>query len=362
MGSRFNLKSNAYIDIDDELWFFSIYFNGLIRLNKSTGRIIKIYRSPSHYCTGRFTYSDIHYYAGRLYLIPNLTLLVAVFDIEHEQYSYIQLSDEYGFNEGTSIGAIRYGDELVLVPSRYKAFCSLNLKSSQIEYFDLRNTDAFNSTGNDLLFRNYYVEENKVYLPVNSGSGICIYDLVTNKLEIEKCEINNGATIECVDDRFYIASQSENLIYEWDRKTKTIRNTYSSNVNSFSGRYFIKSVSLNDYVLFFPHHGDRYIVLNVDENSIYDCLLPDSSKKEQFSTYYAGVEGNKTVWLAGQYVPNELKIKDDAIDMIPICNFDSDYNSKVLSEYYSENNVFLSSIEKNGMELEDFVEYMIRME
>ncbi len=39
MNRLFKLRTLGYAEVEEELWFPNLYFNGLLKLNKRTGRV-----------------------------------------------------------------------------------------------------------------------------------------------------------------------------------------------------------------------------------------------------------------------------------------------------------------------------------
>ncbi len=357
MKSIYNFRYGSYLEIEDKIWFFNQNFNGLVSVGKCDGKIINIYRDPRTVIQGRFLYSSIAYYEHNIILIPLVCSSIAIFDMNKEEFSYIEL-DRALFTDGNVrfIGYCQVGKYIYMFPGNMSALVKLNSETMEIQYINKGiEKQIRNSAG--CVFRNQFeIVDNKIYMPFLSSSGIAVYDMETDCFEVKlEKQLRNCSTISYKDGLFYIGSWNEKRLYIWDENSGLTKKV-DIDIALDSEYTFNASHIDNDKLFLVPYHADEMVLYDIKKGT-YALYHYDVDLKE-LNTSYLVKKDNGTMCLAGTNTIWEISMSNEDMQLIPYVEMDEEYNRHTIARYFLDSKMFSNIIEKER-KLEDLIDVIM---
>lgn len=343
---RYSFRCRTYIEYNGDIWFLTSQFNGLVCACKKTGKIKKIYNSDRGIVNSRYLYSNIVLYKDKLYLIPNFSRFIGIFDLKTRKMEHIKISEKVlKYKTTCSMGGFIYKEHLYILPAQMCAIIKMDINNYNLEYF----TDIFENVEKkeeDFYFRgDYEIVDDIMYAPFVSVAGVIKFDLINEEIKIVADDIIScSSTINRNEDYLYFGGWEEAKIWTWNLKTNKIveKEVILSKKND---KEFNGGIIKNNYLLLFPYSGNEVVMVDIDDMS-YELRAIPKCLEEKITTYCIDKKSG-IIKISGD---NDLFIVSDLNKEIinKYVTMDEEYNKKIIAKYFYENGYFQHSKEKKN--------------
>lgn len=133
------LSIGSLYDTEEYLWFLTLYFNGLFRLNKKTWDVEYIGSFENEKVFDWRVYHTIHQSGNKLYFSPHSAAAIAIYDLTSESFEYVELPSpsEKTYNTQVKFSKIIEAEgSLYFLPLQYPGIVKLNLEDNSTEIID----------------------------------------------------------------------------------------------------------------------------------------------------------------------------------------------------------------------------------
>lgn len=336
MNKLYELKCYGFTEIEDRVFFPDLYFNGIVELNKITGKIQNLYRFMEYGVRTSYLYSTVSRVGNCLVFVPNRSDKIATFDLFSLEISYVQLDNEkLGKEHPYFRSACEYNNFVYMFPSKASYIVKFDVKSGVVNYIQIE----VNRISDDrVLFRQEYeIIRNKVYIPFAEKGSVCIFDLITDTFKIVDLGIKQGfSTINYVEGRIWMSLWEDFGIIEWNEESGTIREYRDFPEKIEKGKYtFSYSEIIGNQIIYFPQQCNMIISLDIMTGKISCVRVLDSWKDSTLMTF-CGKKNAEGFYVVVSYEKDILSImetKDGKICMKPYFEVNDDFNKSMIKKY-----------------------------
>lgn len=360
----YKLRSFGYVVIDNDIWFLNCYFNALIKINKLSGKIEVIEKTPGYNVREKRLYRMVCYVDGKLIFVPGRSERVVSYDIGTGEFSSCYLDvDKVGERKPYFWNAYVYYNYVYMFPRKAKCIIKYDIVKNTIKYLEnsLNKVPDFLSEESACFVKQFEIIEEKIYIPFERLNAVAVFDIGNENLDIKYLNIKEGcSTINYVDGYFYLASCTSPVLYRWDVETGRVW-TYDFPEEFQAGRspMFFEAIKMEDRLIFFPFHCDiiisfdinakRFTIeqrnLEMEENDAGVTYFIEKNKGQNHS-FLADVNGLCSI----NYEGGKLKIS-------PYFCQDDLYNKKQINKFLLKNSYFDAYFE-GEVTLEEYVEVL----
>ena len=335
MNRNFKLRSYGYIALENKIWFPNLYFNGLVEIDKLTGKIDHIYRFPGYNVRTSFLYSTVCQVDDELILIPNKSSKIAVFHMKTKEISYYELDEKkIGKDQPYFRNAYTYNNVVYMFPSKARFIVKFDVILHTIHYIAL---DIQEDESRQVHFRQEFeVVGNKVYLRFAEKNSIYIFDLESEKGKTIWLEAGHGySTINYVNDSFWLAAWETLEFYNWNEKSGKVKvyNCFPAAIQK--GKYtFAYAGVIESQIIYFPQQCNMIVSLNILTGEI-KCIKEVSSwNEEQLITFYGKKEVNGiNVMLSGENNILNFQYSNNNYLIRPYFELNKEFNDFMIKTY-----------------------------
>ncbi len=360
MNRLFTLRSLGYEEAGNDIWFANLYFNGLVRVNKATGRIEDIHKFPGHAVSRDWLYSTVYSVKDSLVFIPNTSGEIAAYSMETGEFALTPLDPAWiGKKKTYFASAYRYKDYVYLFPLGAKCMVRYDANDHSVKYLDncIRELlEALPETSYGL-YQQFEVVEGKIYMPFLEKNAVAVFDPGDESAEIRYLDIEGGcSTINYIDGFFYLASWNRPEIYRWNMETGEILTYKGFPEDTAGGKIFLYACYMEEFLLFFPEQREWMLSLSVKTGEMRRLKQIYNPEEEGKNTFFVKeTEEGICILASDMENPHLLSYERGRIGMKPICRLDRDYNQNRICDYLLKEGYYNGCLETEKG-LKSFVE------
>lgn len=336
MGKLYDLRCYGFVEIEDSVFFSNLYFNGIVELNKVTGRIHNLYRFKEYGVRTSYLYSTVCRVDNCLVFVPNRSDKIAVFDLTTLEISYFQLdSEKIGRKHPYFRGAYEYRDFVYMFPSKASYIVKFEVKSGVVKYIQI----VENKTSDDMvLFRQEYeIIRDKVYIPFAQKGSVCIFDLLTDTFRIVDLGIKQGfSTINYANGTIWMSLWEEFGIIEWDEESGMIKEYRDFPEKIEKGEYtFSYSEVIGNQIIYFPQQCNMIVSLDILTRKTSCVSILDNWKDSTLMTF-CGMKSSQGLYVVVSDEAAVLSVmvdKDGEVCIKPCFGGSDDFNKIMIKKY-----------------------------
>ena len=220
------------------LWFTSIEYNALFKLNKCTFHVNYMGSFPNEELYGVRLYTSINEYNGKLFFTPCTAHEIGVYDIEKKCFEKINIGISRKDNDLSKIknakkfaSSFFYKDSLILLPCCYDrvVVCHIStgkvsFRNSLFEYFYAKYGNYTTSSDGQfyLCWFAKRISETNIVFNLHCNRNILIfYDLATGEFseQVIGNEKRSFSLIEYDMEQVYLYDINDDMLIKWDIET-----------------------------------------------------------------------------------------------------------------------------------------------
>lgn len=218
-----SIETECAVLIDDIIWFFASEFNGLFSYNMKMGNIINHGGVPWEDFDGKNLFASMQYIKDDIYLLPLTGKKIAIYHIEEEEYSELELDYEKLFDDRGVMLASTILDDCIFAFSIFKPIITcIDTKNKEItyleEWYDKLKEEIFDDK--EIFFRKQIcLLDKKIWIPFCNANAILELDGTTKKVDIHILgQKKQGYSGICYKDRtFYCPPRARGgSLISWD--------------------------------------------------------------------------------------------------------------------------------------------------
>ncbi len=360
MNILYKLRSYGYIEIQDDIWFPNLYFNALIKLNKSTGRIKIVDKFPNYEVGCSWLYSTVCYVAGYLVFIPNNSEEIVSYHIEKQKFISVALDSEFiGLKKKYFVNAYVYKHYVYMFPTGAGCIVRYNVLEHTVKYLENCISELIHKMPESFycFYQQFDMIDEKIYFPFLDVNAVAVFDLRTERAEIRYLDIEGGcSTINYINGYFYLASWNTPRIYRWDQGTGDIK-TYQFSENNAGGHIFLGACNIQDKLIFFPEQSDMIMTFCIKSGEM--CEEKKINKDDELiQTFFCERKKDGCYALTAD---KEFMIYNfgynGELDMSPCFYIDDLYNKKEIADFLIRKGYYYSFFEEE-QSLQSYIEIM----
>ncbi len=255
------------IAIKDDVGYASDYNrNSLFKVDMKTGECTFIRLFDDEPVNLRRLHCTAVWIDKKIYFIPGSGNKIAVFYPEDNSIESIQIplpkSKQFSFykSQFKFIRAVKYKENLWLIPCSYPGILKLNMQTKKIQVLDkwLENDTYFFRAG-------LYVNDNKIVIANGKSNAVLNFDMEKESGNIIHIgSENNGVMSICKEgDVYWFAPRLPGSIVAWNPLTDTVTEFDEYPQEFESGKIVFSYVySLKNKIFFLPAKANKTIVFN----------------------------------------------------------------------------------------------------
>jgi WD40 repeat protein len=211
-----------FIIRENEMWFFSKTFNGLMKMNIFSGKVDMISKIPLYKYEENRLVSKIIDVGDRLFCIPMDADEIWIYSITKDSWKSIGL-DTYSEKKiwGKFFQAFLLGNELYLMPSKYSKIAIVDIETEKIDYiaFEDERIKAKQAEINDCYFRTDIAKvDEKIYLASCVDNRVLVIDTKDKACSLhcvgKSSNRYSGIIYEC--GQFWLSPRKDGNVVIWD--------------------------------------------------------------------------------------------------------------------------------------------------
>ena len=355
----FKLRTYGFAEMGSSIWFPSLTYNGLTEIEKTTGRVLNIYKYPGHHVSEPWRYSRLIRCGKCLVSIPFWSEDIAVFNIENREFTILEIDEEYKTKKqgGASLCAVNKGDCVFIFPAFLRCVIKVDLLNMSLSYITSGLEKVLGNIANDqIIFRQQAeVDENKVSLGLASLGGYAEFDLISERFTIHHLGETGGVvTYNRVNGISYLGAWDEKKIYQLDYDGRlTCIDEFPGDFVSYE--YTIAhSLPFDKYIYYFPFRSNMILRFDTETKIIENAYDIDNSHKKDENLFTYALEKNKIITddYSGIY---ELVCNESGLLFNKLVKFDMEYNAHCIKEYLCNNGFFELAMEAEGFGVDRFL-------
>lgn len=239
-------------------------------------------------------YSRAYDYKDKVFIFPAMAQDILILD-KDKKLKKIELKSYVG-NIGAFQGPVIYKNYAYIMPNRHPSMVRINLDTEQVSYLDgVRDFNLVTDEYNTRFFGARWIKDDVLY--ILSGDGKKVMTIDTNTFEINYKDtkfsgIYSGAGIRKLNDpEVYLIPARGSMVIRWNMDTDEVKQ-YDLNIEGLRAihRGFLKPMDyfvfsnmafVDDYVIFAPNWGNKFIKLNPETGEVAEWESPfDTSEKD----------------------------------------------------------------------------------
>lgn len=359
MNMRYKLRCLGYAEVGDDIWFASLYFNGLMKLNTVSGKLEAIHKFPHYDIDQGWLYSTVRYLNGYLICVPNNSGEIVSYHLKSGRFVSISLDERrIGAKKTYFVSACVYQNYVYMFPTGALCIVRYDVTDHTVKYLENPVSDLLAALPDTSygFYQQFEMIDKKIYLPFLDVNAIAVFDLEDESVHIRYLNIEGGcSTINYVNGNFYLASWKRPEIYCWNEKTEEIK-TYQSFPKDFSGeRTFFHACYADGALLFFPEISNMVVSFSMETGRIREEKRIENSDREPLMTFLIqqSEKGYCTLITDSEFV-NSIAYADSRLNLIPQWRVDYTHNKAVVDRYFFRYGGYRSYSET----IDTFEEYM----
>lgn len=218
----------AQVLIGDELWVSNIRFNGLYRIEISSGNAVFVGRFPHH----NWDYEELHMFAKRygdkIYFFPKKSEGIDIYDLKKGIFTYVQCEADRDNGYATVIDSFYSNEDKgsIIVVSCYQKtpLQELSLKKEEfVRKIELKKSNI--CVKNESNTRALYAckMQDEIFFPIHGTNKVGSYRLSTKKEEVYSIERLKRIQGDIVFDGRDLWINADRGIYQWNPYEKKLK-------------------------------------------------------------------------------------------------------------------------------------------
>ncbi len=302
-------KNNRYsgigifdlFDDGEELWFTSIEYNALFKMNKQTSEIEYAGSFPDEEWNVYRLYTSINEWEGKLLFTPCAACEIGIYDKIKKQFKKVNIGLSKQDND---ISKIKYGKKfvsgfiynhtLILIPCCYDKTVFYDINNDKInvsdelyKYFYAKYNSFATSLDSQFYFCWYAkrINHSEIIFDLHCNQNIVvIYNLVTGKFRERKAGDKNRSfsLIEYYDKSVYLYDEMADVLVRWELYTDEVIEYYIADIlPEFQAcglnHSFVNMIILENWLYLIPANTNMAVKINI---TTMDMFIEDILSKE----------------------------------------------------------------------------------
>lgn len=341
MDVRYKLRCLGYAETDDDIWFANLYFNGLMKVNKISGKIEIIDKFPGYDIYQGWLYSAVCHVDGYLVFVPNTGREIVSYHLKSREFVTTMLDERWlGEKQTYFVSACPYQNYVYMFPAGALCIVRYDITDHTVKYLEnpVSNRIAALPDTAYSFYQQFERIDTRIYLPFLELNAVAVFDLENESVDIRYINIEGGcSTIDYVNGNFYLASWRRPEIYCWNEKTEEIK-VYKSFPKDFEGeRTFFRSYYIDGTLLYFPEICNMIVSFSPETGRIREEKRIESGSTEPLATFFIQKSGEKycTLIKETEFV-KEIIYDDSGLRLIPCWQLNHTYNKTVIDHYFAQ--------------------------
>lgn len=360
MNDLCKLKYLDFIEIGEDIWFSNLYFNALIKINKSSGIIQIIDKFPNYNIEETWLYIAVYMIKDKLFFVPHKSKEIVSYDMISKKFISIPLDlDVIGKTEGYFLSAYAYENFIYMFPAYTRYIIRFDVQDNSIVYLDQGLSTALKELPPKAVcfIKEFEIIGNKIYIPFAMLNAIAIFDLEKEKLEIKYLNIIGGcSTIKYTEGYFYMASSKNYQIYRWDEKNNEIM-VYDIFPDEFISKDFLFSCScvFDKKIIFMPLVSNMIISLDLQTKELCCEKQINNENMVGWDTYFAKRKNDKLI-LMREDMPTLCLLEHEGkyLKYTPYFSLDDSFNKRRIRDFFIIN-MYYNVIQEGKILVEEYI-------
>jgi hypothetical protein len=288
-----------FIIRENEMWFFSKTFNGLMKMNIFSGRVEFISKIPTYKYDENRLICKIIDVGDRLFCIPMDADEIWIYSPIKDSWDSIGLniySKEKIY--GKFFQAILVKNEIYLIPSSYNKIAIVNVETENVNYitFEDEQNKAKRAEIKDCYFRTDIAKtDEKIYLASCVDNRVLVIDTKNKDCIWHYVGGNSnrysGIIYEC--GKFWLSPRTNGNVVVWDGRD----NSEEIIIPQLEGAYYLGIISYDDWIVISGQNECGNIVINKRSHEIIvkDGIYYLANKVTEDGKFHVTIQTNGLV-------------------------------------------------------------------
>lgn len=335
MKNKYKLRSYGLAVYGDYFYFPNGFFNGIIKMNRTDGKIEGIYRFEGYSKIAVWLHSKVLRVDNILFFSPDFAKDIVLFDMKHETFEkYAADTTLMGENIPYFRILYHYKNVVYMFPCRARCILKYDIKNKKISYLEAGSPIWDEDEG---YFRQQYeVVGHKLFIPFSHRNEVMIFDLETERIQVVTLGKTAGwTTIHYVNGYMWMSAGREKTVCRWDMRTNEVEEFHFDSDKMVIGPYlFANSYAIDSYLLYFPIDGNTVMLFDTHLGEAVDFYELEKEADEDMSFYWGDKKDNCVyAMLNGNEEISKFYIVDGKIRKEQYVQFDYEYNCQAIDEY-----------------------------
>ena len=282
----------TFIEAGEFYWFTEISHNGLYKIDKKTMMAEFVGCFEGEKDTNRL-FLDIVRYKNILVFVPFKANAIAIYDIETNRFSKIEIKESFANKGLVSYNAdckcsfaTVYNESVYIFPVTYPAIIKLNMESYQIEYLEkpileLRN---WNIGKKGSYFRKGYKLNDSIVVWCNAICSLLRFDVLKESfemcLQLEACDDYIEAV--CGEKEYWLIPKTDGKVIRLSEDYEVIAKISLPKAKVTEGISYLQGVCMRKYLWVFPGVASQVVKICKENNSAEPSMEFNGNNPEQF--------------------------------------------------------------------------------
>ena len=219
--NRYNLSFGSCIQIEDDIWFSAVNYNGLYKYNLKNKMVTRIGSFPNESMCQKWMHLQVCLYCHFLIFIPHYAKAISIYDIEKHTFRQIEiplLREEAGADMRFHSGVV-YQDTLYVIGFKYPGVIKVNLKTYKYQNVycvpeKLKECDRI------YFGTQVAIDENILYIPCCYQNAVLAVNMDYDEVSEIKIGEDSNQYVRIIKDNqyFYLVTKDNNHIVCWNAK------------------------------------------------------------------------------------------------------------------------------------------------
>ncbi|MFV0518778.1 MAG: hypothetical protein ACK5LY_00755 [Lachnospirales bacterium] len=269
------------IVINQEIWFFSKYFNGLLKMDMDNGVVDVVSSIPKYkYDSERLVVKLIEF-NGKIYCIPLKADEIWIYHIDSNIWESIELDDSITVKDGLKFFQAKlFNDKICCVPAFYQRIVMIDTMTNRLTYIAFM--DEYTKKSHYYLKDGFFrtdcaVKDDTLFLASCIDNRILCFNIVNYRVEWltlgEKDNTYSG--IMCIGNEFFISPRRSGNVIIWNG----VNNYKEIVLPELENNYFLGIVGFNEKIYISGQSECGNIIIDEKTKSVNIEYLPLLARK-----------------------------------------------------------------------------------
>lgn len=282
--NNYSMAMDNIVEYEGEWWFLALKDNGLYRMNKDTYEATLVKRIPynAEYSGDHPQYGKIHIYKRKIFAIPMLGDVIAVYDMDRNEIHYIKYGKSAPSRGTVFAEKIEYRNKLYLIPCGYDSIVSVDLETEKVRNISMEEeTIVKNKIETFYAWGSVFQNENKIFFTKILDDQIVCFNLDSEETTIYECELlkDGGAGI-CGNEKYiWIVPRKTGQILRWDREKRKLEIFNQFPDGYQAGDWSFHKIWLDDKLYLLPRDANMCIEMNLENGNMRSVRLDRNEER-----------------------------------------------------------------------------------